>query len=627
MAIIYAMMQSISLPCLTRVICCLLFTLISGIASAQTKLTVEEYLTLSEKNRISGDIKEATRFLNEAAIVRWEEKNYNEAIDYFTRSLQLNKQINNDSGIDKINSNLGMIYSDMQNFEKSLAYFQQSLDYRKKNDLRFESVSTYINMSVVLNNLKKHNLAAQNLEEALKLATEMNDAQQMKSCYGMLAETYEKAGDEAKTIHYFGLYRTFHEMIQRNKESGYKQEIEKTRLEALLKEAENKNKELELEVQKKQLADASRELVAVNKDANVLMDSLSKSELAVALLKRQNEVKELRIKSDEVKLENQYIFTLLSASGFILVLVILSILYRNNKSKKETNDLLKSQNEEIKSLNENLDGIVEERTRKLELTLEKLKKRNALLSQFSWTISHNLRSPISSILGIESILNKENPGDPHNATALEHLTKATRNLDSVVRDLSDVLNMYNEEEMEIVKISIPEIFSSVTNSLQAEIAEANAKVVTEYNGVSTVYGVKAFVESILYNLVSNAVKYRDYDRKLTVSIKAVKLGNQVCLSVSDNGIGFDAASINPEKIFGLYQRFNLDRPGKGIGLFLVKSQAEAMGGSVELESTVNKGTTVRIFIPLTTEESTDGKESSRTLEKQEPRHQSSIALL
>jgi tetratricopeptide (TPR) repeat protein len=226
-----------------------------GMAVAQSTPTVEQYLALSEKNRLNGDIKEATRFLNEAAMVRWEEKNYTGAIEYFERSLLLNKQINNESGIDKINSNMGMIYSDMQNFEKSLAYFQQSLDYRKKKDLRFESVSTYVNISVVLNNLKQHNLAAQNLEEALKLATEMNDAQQMKSCYGMLAETYEKAGNEAKTIHYFGLYRTFHEMLQRNKETGYKQEIEKTKLQALLKEAENKNKELELQEQRCQCAD------------------------------------------------------------------------------------------------------------------------------------------------------------------------------------------------------------------------------------------------------------------------------------------------------------------------------------------------------------------------------------
>jgi signal transduction histidine kinase len=592
--------------------CAILFVLFIGGSAMAQSTKVEEYLKLSEKNRLAGDIKEATRFLNEAAIVRWEEKNYEEAINYFTRSLELNKQINNESGIDKINSNLGMIYSDMQNFEKSLAYFQQSLDFRKKHDLRYESISSYINISVVLNNLKQYKVAAQNLEEALRIATEMNDAQQMKSCYGMLAETYEKAGDEAKTIHYFGLYRTFHEMILRNKESGYKQEIEKTRLETLLKDAESKNKELELKVKREQLEEASRELVAVNKDAKLLMDSLSKSELALALLKQQSEVKELIIKEDRTKLKNQRIFTMLITSSLALVLLMLGLVYRNYKNKQASNLLLLARNEEIHSLNDNLDELVKVRTQKLESTLQKLEKRNALLSQFSWTISHNLRSPISSILGIAGIFNRKDLADPSNAVALDHLTKSTLVLDSVVKDLSEVLNMYNNDEIEVTRVSIPEIISSVTVSLEKEIAEANAKITTEYNGVSAVKGVKALLESILYNLVSNAIKYRDFSRKLSISIKTVKLGNQVCLSVSDNGIGFDLTTIPSEKIFGLYQRFNLERPGKGIGLFLVKSQTESMHGYVELDSAIDKGTTVRVFLQLADEFSSDPKASSNT---------------
>jgi signal transduction histidine kinase len=593
----------------------ILLLLIGSMARAQTTPTVEQYLALSEKNKQNGDIKEATRFLNEAAMVRWEEKNYDEAIEYFNKSLTLNKQINNESGIDKINSNLGMIYSDMQNFEKSLIYFQQSLEYRKKKDLRFESVSTYVNLSVVLNNLKQHNSAAQNLEEALKIATEMNDAQQMKSCYGMLAETYEKAGNEAKTIHYFGLYRTFHEMLQRNKETGYKQEIEKSKLQAMLKEAESKNKELEIQVQKQKLTDASNELVAVNKDAKVLTDSLSKTELAVALLKRENDIKELVIREGKAKLDNQYIVSLLSIAGLLLVLLMLGMLYRNFKHKKSTNQLLRAQNEEIVTLNDNLDELVKERTQKLESTLEKLKKRNGLLSQFSWTVSHNLRGPISSILGLESVFNKKDLNDPVNGIALDHLHKATQNLDSVVRDLSEILNTYDNEGMEVVKISIPEVFSLVTTTLQSEINESSAKITTEYSGVSSVRGVKAFVESIMLNLISNAIKYRDYERKLMISIKAVKMGNQVCISVTDNGIGLDLKNINEEKIFGLYQRFNLDRSGKGIGLFLVKSQAEALDGRVELDSTVGKGTTVRVFLPLTEEPIQQERESSTKIMK------------
>jgi signal transduction histidine kinase len=601
--------------CLRSGLGLILLLLIGSMAHAQTTPTVEQYLALSEKNKQNGDIKEATRFLNEAAMVRWEEKNYDEAIEYFNKSLTLNKQINNESGIDKINSNLGMIYSDMQNFEKSLIYFQQSLEYRKKKDLRFESVSTYVNLSVVLNNLKQHNSAAQNLEEALKIATEMNDAQQMKSCYGMLAETYEKAGNEAKTIHYFGLYRTFHEMLQRNKETGYKQEIEKSKLQAMLKEAESKNKELEIQVQKQKLTDASNELVAVNKDAKVLTDSLSKTELAVALLKRENDIKELVIREGKAKLDNQYIVSLLSIAGLLLVLLMLGMLYRNFKHKKSTNQLLRAQNEEIVTLNDNLDELVKERTQKLESTLEKLKKRNGLLSQFSWTVSHNLRGPISSILGLESVFNKKELSDPVNAIALDHLHKATQNLDSVVHDLSEILNTYDNEGMEVVKISIPEVFSLVTTTLQSEINESSAKITTEYSGVSSVRGVKAFVESIMLNLISNAIKYRDYERKLMISIKAVKMGNQVCISVTDNGIGLDLKSINEEKIFGLYQRFNLDRSGKGIGLFLVKSQAEALDGRVELDSTFGKGTTVRVFLPLTEEPIPQERESSTKMMK------------
>jgi signal transduction histidine kinase len=593
----------------------LLIFLVSYSALAQSNSKVEEYLALSEKSRKAGDIKEATRFLNEAANIRWEEKNYEESIRYFTQSIELNKQINNESGIDKINSNLGMIYSDMQNFEKSLSYFQQSLDYRKKHDLRFESISTYVNLSVVLNNLKRYNAAAQDLEQALRLATEMNDAQQMKSCYGMLAETYEKAGDEAKTIHYFGLYKTFHEMIVRNKETGFKQEIEKTRLEALLKDAESKNKELELRMQKEQLKEASRELVAVNKDANILMDSLSKSDLALALLKRQNEVKELVIKENETKIENQRAFNILTGSCLGLVLLALGLVYKNFKTKKASNQLLIAQNEKINSLNDNLDDLVKERTHKLESALEKLEKRNALLSQFSWTISHNLRGPISSILGIANVFNKKDLADPANGVALDHLTKSTIVLDSVVKDLSDVLNMYNKEEIALAKINLPEVISSATNSLEKEISEANAKITTEYNGVSAVKGVKAFLDSILYNLISNSIKYRDFERKLVVSVKSVKLGNQICVSVSDNGIGFDLTNISPDKVFGLYQRFNLERPGKGIGLFLVKSQTEAMNGHVELDSAVGKGTIVRVFLQLA-DDTTNEKEHAPTLAKQ-----------
>ena len=97
------------------------------------------------------------------------------------------------------------------------------------------------------------------------------------------------------------------------------------------------------------------------------------------------------------------------------------------------------------------------------------------------------------------------------------------------------------------------------------------------------------MESILLNLISNAIKYRSTERKLKISIKALAKENYVNLEIEDNGIGIDLTK-NNDKIFGLYQRFHNYPDSKGLGLYLVKSQVEAMGGTIEVESFVNKGT-------------------------------------
>jgi tetratricopeptide (TPR) repeat protein len=112
-----------------------LFSLITSLIWGQDnrsaeKLSVEQYLQLAAKNKEAGDFKETTRYLNEAAIVVWENKDYTKAIDYFTQSIELNQLINNYSGVSKLNSNLAMIYSDLGQYEQSLHYFQLSLDYR-----------------------------------------------------------------------------------------------------------------------------------------------------------------------------------------------------------------------------------------------------------------------------------------------------------------------------------------------------------------------------------------------------------------------------------------------------------------------------------------------------------------
>jgi len=98
-----------------------------------------------------------------------------------------------------------------------------------------------------------------------------------------------------------------------------------------------------------------------------------------------------------------------------------------------------------------------------------------------------------------------------------------------------------------------------------------------------VYAIKAYVNSILYNLISNAIKYKNPDRKLVVTIRSYQDDDLLYLEVEDNGIGIDLEN-HQHKIFGIYKRFHATIEGKGLGLHIVKLQVEAMGGKIEVSS-------------------------------------------
>jgi signal transduction histidine kinase len=102
--------------------------------------------------------------------------------------------------------------------------------------------------------------------------------------------------------------------------------------------------------------------------------------------------------------------------------------------------------------------------------------------------------------------------------------------------------------------------------------------------------------SILYNLLSNAIKFRTPDAPLSIHLQSRGEHDFVCLSIKDNGVGIDLNRYG-SKLFGLYQKFNTHVPGKGVGLHLIKVQAEAMGGWVEVDSQLNAGSEFKVYFP------------------------------
>ncbi|WP_181307157.1 PAS domain-containing sensor histidine kinase [Rufibacter sp. XAAS-G3-1] len=224
---------------------------------------------------------------------------------------------------------------------------------------------------------------------------------------------------------------------------------------------------------------------------------------------------------------------------------------------------------------------------------EELLRRNRHLEQYTYIVSHNLRSPVANILGLTSLLHTANNKDLQDGITTR-LQQTAQNLDNIIKDLNEMLSLQAGVLADREKILLPEI---IEQALQVLPADSFHKVTLALNGIQEIGSIRSYVSSIISNLLTNAVKYKSPDRPLCLTIKA-ELQEQkemLCLSVSDNGLG-----INLEKegknIFGLYKRFHFHVSGRGLGLYLVKTQAEALGGQVAVESKLNEGSTFRVYI-------------------------------
>ncbi|TAH17995.1 MAG: sensor histidine kinase [Cytophagales bacterium] len=268
-----------------------------------------------------------------------------------------------------------------------------------------------------------------------------------------------------------------------------------------------------------------------------------------------------------------------------------------NEEIKQQNEEIRQQNEEIASINEHLEGIVAERTKELEFTIESLSTRNGDLEQFSYILSHQVRAPIARLIGLANIFNKENIADPINQDVLMHTQQSAKDLDTIIKDLAYILSIKNEVVIEKELFDVSKVTKVVLGSLNAEICEAKADINIKLEGLS-IFSVKKHWESIIYNLLSNAIKFRNKRAKLQIAVEGTIQNDMFYFTVKDNGIGLDLNQIDTYKIFGLYQRMHTHVKGKGFGLYVTKTQIEALGGKITVESAENVGSIFKVSMPL-----------------------------
>ena len=228
-------------------------------------------------------------------------------------------------------------------------------------------------------------------------------------------------------------------------------------------------------------------------------------------------------------------------------------------------------------------------------TLKELEKLNASYETFIYSVSHDLKAPVSNIKGL--ILSLK---DTINAASAEErsdifdmLVQSAENLGNMMDELSEISKSGNDFKKDIEKVNFSNVLDEVKLTLYDKIIENSATIEADFAEPQILFSKKN-IRSALYNLLSNAIKYRSPDRSPKIYIKSERVPGFVLLWVKDNGRGVEEDKKG--LIFSRFTRVLKNVEGTGVGLFLVAKIVDDSGGHIEVDSQVDEGSVFKLYL-------------------------------
>lgn len=286
--------------------------------------------------------------------------------------------------------------------------------------------------------------------------------------------------------------------------------------------------------------------------------------------------------------------------------VLITALYDSNRNligySKVTRDLTdkKLAEEKMAFVNQQLEQKVKDRTEELTKTVKELKLINADLDNFVYTASHDLKAPVSNIEGLvgtlEEMLTENNLVTSEINSVLEMIRMSVHRFQNTIKDLAAISELQRAGREEMSKIDLQEVLQDVLTGLDHIIKETEALFDVHIEHAEQLTFYRMHMRSLLYNFISNALKYRSPERAPRIHITARPEAEHFVIRISDNGLGINKDHV--EKIFHLFHRLHDHVEGTGIGLYIVKRIVDSAGGRVEVASIQGQGTTFAIYLPL-----------------------------
>ncbi len=228
----------------------------------------------------------------------------------------------------------------------------------------------------------------------------------------------------------------------------------------------------------------------------------------------------------------------------------------------------------------------------LKKMLEITSIQNNRLQNFTHIISHNVRSHVANLFGIISITDLEH--EEERETAWRLIQSTTTSLNETIHNLSQILSIQSEKQLPTTCLNIYTEIQRVLTPISILIESSYTTIVYDFKPTFIINTNIAYFESIILNLITNAIKYKKPDHNPLIKISTYIENGFKVINFMDNGIGINLKRHGHE-IFGMYKTFHKNENAKGLGLFIIKTQIEAMGGKIEVESNVGEGTTFKVY--------------------------------
>jgi signal transduction histidine kinase len=248
----------------------------------------------------------------------------------------------------------------------------------------------------------------------------------------------------------------------------------------------------------------------------------------------------------------------------------ISIFTRNITDSKKMQRELRKANEQLSSLN------------------KYLVNQNKQLEDFAHITSHNLRAPIANLKALMQIMNDAD-GEQEKELYRGMFQEVIRNIDETLNDLIEIVQIRKDLNVERERLAFADRLQKIKDILFVDIETSGMELLTDFSGAPHIEYPRIYLDSILQNLLTNAIKYRSPERKPVLKLQTKTVDGAVVLTAEDNGMGIDMERYGA-KLFGFRKTFHKNKDAKGIGLFITKTQIEAMGGSIHAESRPGAGT-------------------------------------